>query len=298
MSELRPHIDTALARHLIAEQFPRWSHLPIKPVKPGGWDNRTFRLGSDMTVRLPSAEGYVPQVEKEHRWLPRLAPKLPLPIPTPLAKGHPSPLFPFPWSVYRWLEGSPSTTARVDDLSRFATDLAHFLAALRRIDASSGPPAGPHSFFRGGALSVYDAETRNAIADLQDQVDIEAATKVWETALQATWQGAPVWVHGDVAVGNLLVKNGRLCAVIDFGCCAVGDPACDLVMAWTFFEGESRQAFRVGLDLDEGTWARGRGWALWKALIVLAQHTQTNAQNAAQARRVIEEVIADHNSLT
>lgn len=296
MSELRPHIDTILARRLIAEQFPQWAELPIKPVEPGGWDNRTFRLGPDMTVRLPSAEGYVPQVEKEHRWLPKLAPKLPLPIPTPLAKGHASPLFPFPWSVYRWVAGEPATTAQVNDRTRFAADLAQFLAALQRIEAHDGPPAGPHSFYRGGPLSVYDAETRGALADLEGKINTRTVAEVWEAALATRWQGAPVWVHGDVAAGNLLLRNGHLCAVIDFGCCAVGDPACDLVVAWTFLGGEGREAFRGGLKLDEGTWARGRGWALWKALIVLAEHVQTNAQNAAQARRVIEEVIADHHS--
>lgn len=287
-------IDVALVTRLIATQFPQWADLPIRPVEIGGWDNRTFRLGPDMLVRLPSAAGYVPQVEKEHRWLPKLAPLLLRPIPVPLAKGVPAEGYPRPWSVYRWLEGEPATAATIPDLTGFAHDLAHFLTALQRIDPTEGPPAGPHSFFRGGPLGVYDAETRAALAALQGKVDTRAAAEVWEAALASKWEGAPVWVHGDVAVGNLLVREGRLSAVIDFGCCAVGDPACDLVIAWTFFSGESREAFRAALALDEETWARGRGWALWKAIIVLAEHTETNAHNAEQARQVITEVLADH----
>jgi aminoglycoside phosphotransferase (APT) family kinase protein len=246
-----------------------------------------------MSVRLPSAEGYVAQVEKEHRFLPRLAPLLPLPIPVPLAKGIPGNGYPWPWSVYRWLEGENASLERIADLSEFAISLAEFLLALQRIDATDGPPAGEHNFFRGGSLMTYDAETRETIVKLAGEVDANLATEIWDAALESTWQGAPVWVHGDVATGNLLVKDGRLSAVIDFGCCGVGDPACDLVMAWTVFSGQSRKAFRATLDLDHATWARARGWALWKALITLAEHIEDNPEKSAEARRVIAEVLAD-----
>lgn len=263
-------------------------------MEPNGWDNRTFRLGEELSVRLPSAAGYVPQVEKEARWLPRLTPHLPLPIPAPVALGRPGAGYPWPWSVRRWLDGETAAAAymarRIDDLPAFAADVARFLLALQRIDPTGGPAAGEHSFYRGGPLAVYDGETRRAIAVLRDRIDAETATALWEAALAATWDGAPVWVHGDVAAGNLLVRDGRLAAVIDLGCCAVGDPACDLVLAWTFLDARSRAVFRSALGIDEGTWMRGQGWALWKALIVLAG-AATNAVEAGTAQRVMEALV-------
>ncbi|HEX2183462.1 MAG TPA: aminoglycoside phosphotransferase family protein [Rubrobacteraceae bacterium] len=290
----RVYIDAALVRSLVAAQFPQWADLPIRPVELDGWDNATFRLGESMSVRLPSAAPYAPQVEKEHRWLPRLAPLLPLPIPVPLARGEPGEGYPFPWSVYRWLEGEPAVTARVDDAVEFARTLARFLIALRRIDPAGGPRPGRHNFFRGGPLTVYDAETRRAIAALDGRIDADAATAAWEAALAAAWHGPPVWFHGDVAAGNLLVEEGSLSAVIDFGTSGVGDPSCDLAIAWTFFEGEGRDAFRAALRLDDATWRRGRGWALWKALITLAGHPDTDSPLAATVRSQIDDMIADH----
>lgn len=289
----RVSIDLPLVRQLVAAQFSQWADLPITPAVPQGWDNTTFRLGAHMSVRLPSAIGYTPQIEKEHRWLPKLAPHLPLPIPIPLAKGNPGEGYPFNWSIYRWLEGDAASLERIDDLGEFATTLALFLVALQQIDPTDGPPPGLHSAYRGGPLTTYDAETRSAIVALEDEIDTEAATEVWETALSATWHGPPVWFHGDVAVGNLLVKDGRLSAVIDFGCSGVGDPACDLVIAWTFLLRESRKAFRSALPVDGATWARGRGWALWKALIKLAEHLETDSFRAGEARRVVGEVLGD-----
>ncbi|MES0090216.1 aminoglycoside phosphotransferase family protein [Mesorhizobium sp. M0030] len=293
MPDPKPTIHTDLVRRLIAAQFPQWRHLPVRPVAFGGWDNRTFHLGNDMTVRLPSAAPYALQVEKEHRWLPRLAPLLPLPIPVPLAMGEPGEDYPWQWSVYRWIDGETAKTAEIADRRQFAVDLAKFLIALRRIDPAGGPPAGQHNFFRGGSLSVYDNQTREALQALQGQIDTQAATAVWYAALAATWQGSPVWFHGDVAWGNLLVQNGRLSAVIDFGTSGIGDPSCDLAIAWTFFQGESREAFRAAIDVDEATWARGRGWTLWKALITVAGHDANQAE-AERSRRVIDDVLADH----
>ena len=276
---------------LVASQFPQWANLPVREVSLQGWDNRTFRLGDELSVRLPSAAGYVPQIEKEHRWLPRLAPCLPLPIPVPLAKGQPAQGYPSEWSIYRWLPGEPVATACIPDLTRFASDLASFLGALYRIDPDGGPIAGPHSFYRGGPLSTYDAETRRSIDALRDEIDANLATAIWEEALAATWQEPPVWVHGDVAVANLLVQDGRLSAVIDFGCSAVGDPACDTVIAWTFFSGSSREAFRNKLPVEPGAWTRGRGWALWKALILIAGYRTTDEGKANEARRILTEVL-------
>ncbi len=287
-------IDADLVRKLIDSQFPEWAKLPITPVTNGGWDNRTFHLGERMTVRLPSAASYLEQVEKEQRWLPVLAPQLPLPIPTPVAKGKPTEDYPWPWSVYEWIEGEQATVERIADMTEFAATLAGFLVALQAIDATGGPAPGAHNFKRGGPPAFYDQETREAIVKLGDSIDGAAATEVWESALATHWSNDPVWFHGDIAFGNLLVRDGRLSAVIDFGTSGVGDPACDLAIAWTLFEGESREAFRAALPLDEGTWARGRGWTIWKALIVAANPDPGGHHPEAESRRVIDEVIADH----
>lgn len=295
----REDITAEVVRRLVREQAPEWADLPVEPVELEGWDNRTYRLGTDLSVRLPSHDAYVPQVEKEHRWLPVLAPQLPLPVPQPVFRGVPGNVFPRPWSVYRWLPGRPVAAADLPDRLALATDLAAFLTALQAIDPSDGPPAGPHSFGRGGPVEIWDDETRAAIA----RFGPPEALAVWEAALDAPATGPPVWVHGDVSGSNLLEVDGRLAAVIDFGCSAVGDPACDLVMAWTSFDGPERAAFVAGIDVDAGTWARARGWALWKAIVTLARHADDAFGPSDWARRfgwrldpagVVAEVVADH----
>ena len=284
-------IDAELARRLVARQFPQWADLPVTEVSRQGWDNRTFRLGTELTVRLPSGDWYALAVEKEHRWLPVLAPQLPLPIPTPLARGVPDLGYPYAWSVYRWLDGVPAADAPVADETAFAVAVAEFLLALQAVDPTGGPAPGPHNFFRGGPVTAYAAETEQALIDLGDRVPTALARAVWDDGVAATPTGDPVWFHGDIAVGNLLVRDARLAAVIDFGTCGVGDPACDVVIAWTRFAGRSRAAFRGTLGVDDATWARARGWALWKALI-----TFDGPATAAESRQVIEEVLADHAS--
>ncbi|MCT2584439.1 aminoglycoside phosphotransferase family protein [Actinophytocola gossypii] len=288
----RAGIDAALVRRLIAAQFPQWADLPVTPVEVEGWDNRTYRLGDELTVRLPTGAGYAPAVEKEHRWLPVLAPALPVPIPESLAMGKPGEGYPFNWSVRRWLDGETATPERIADLSAFAVSVAEFVLALQRVDPTGGPVAGAHSFYRGTPPAHYDDATRRAIDALGGRVDGRRCTEVWEAALAATWDGQPVWFHADLAHGNLLVRDGRLAAVIDFGTSAVGDPACELVIAYTMFTGESRAAFRDTVGHDDGAWARARGWALWKALIVLAD--TTDPEVASVNLRVIDEVLADH----
>ncbi|SEH02101.1 Predicted kinase, aminoglycoside phosphotransferase (APT) family [Nonomuraea solani] len=289
----RAGIDAALVERLIAAQFPQWSGLPVTPVEIDGWDNRTYRLGDDMTVRLPTAAGYVPAVDKEHRWLPRLAPSLPVAVPVILGAGVPGEGYPFPWSVRGWIEGEMAARARIDDTEQFAISVAEFLLALQRCDATGGPPGGEHSFYRGASPAHYDDETRRCLAELQGRVDTERAAAVWDAALAAEWRGEPVWFHGDIAPGNLLVADGKLVAVIDFGTSGVGDPACDLVIAWTTFSGGGREAFRRTIGQDDGTWARARGWALWKALLVLSGCVDTDQELADANRRVIEEVLSD-----
>jgi aminoglycoside phosphotransferase (APT) family kinase protein len=233
-------------------------------------------------------------VEKEQAWLPRLAPQLPLPIPTPLAKGKPGCGYPWPWSIYGWIEGEAAAAGPIEDPIRFAADLAGFLRALHGIAATGGPPPGAHNFQRGGMLATYDAETREAIVALGEKIDAPAVTAVWDAALAATWRDLPVWLHGDFTAGNLLVRDGRLSAVIDFGCAAVGDPACDLAIAWTFLAGEARETFRAALPLGKGAWARGRGWTLWKALIVWAGLPGANPLGVEQSRTIVEALVAEH----
>ena len=290
----QPVIDASLVRRLVAVQFPQWADLPVSPVAQGGWDNRTFHLGEQMLVRLPSAQRYASQVEREQCWLPKLAPRLPVAIPEPMAMGEPAFGYPWHWSVYRWIEGQPLHQAHGVDLVTLACDLAKFLSAFQAIDATDGPLSGQHSFHRGGSLGFYTAETRSAVEALGDRVDADLVMQVWDRAMQSSWGRPPVWVHGDVAAGNLLMQAGRLVGVIDFGQLSVGDPACDLVMAWTLFDREARNAFRAALKLDPETWARGRGWALWKAMIVAAGQTNTNAAEAKSCWRTIDEVLADH----
>ncbi len=289
----RAGIDAALVKRLIAAQFPRWSDLAVTPVEVDGWDNRTYRLGDDMSVRLPTAAGYVPAVAKENRWLPRLAPALPITVPAVLAEGVPGEGYPFPWSVRGWLPGRTADPKHIDDMSQFAISVAEFIRALQRCDTAGGPLAGAHSFYRGASPAHYDEETRRCLAVLAGRVDTVRATAVWEAALTAEHSGAPVWFHGDIAHGNLLVADGKLTAVIDFGTCGVGDPACDLVIAWTMFSGDSRQAFRQSVGQDQGTWARARGWALWKSLLTLTQCVDSDQELAAVHQRVIGEVLAD-----
>lgn len=200
-------ITPELVSRLVAQQFPQWSDLPVARVELDGWDNTTFRLGTTMSVRLPSADWYVAQIDKEHRWLPVLRNDLPLRIPEPLGKGAPALGFPRPWSIYRWIDGETATDETVGNLTRFARDLAAFLTALYGCDATDGPAAGSHSHTRGGPVSVWDSQTRDALERLGPEIDAAGATEVWEAAVDARWKQPPVWVHGDVAGSNLLVQE-------------------------------------------------------------------------------------------
>ncbi len=289
--------DASLVRRLLTAQFPQWAHLPLTPVPSAGTDNALYRLGDDMAVRLPRIHWAVGQVAKEQEWLPRIAPFLPLAIPLPLVKGEPGEGYPWHWSVYRWLEGENATRERITDQRQAALDLAEFIIALRRIDATGGPPPGPHNSERGEPLIIRDAPTRKAITILQDTIDADAATAVWDAAIHApAWSGPPVWIHGDLQSGNLLAVRGRLSAVIDFGCLGVGDPACDVMPAWLYLSAETRDVFRAALQVDDATWARGRGWALTFGLIALPYYQNTNLILAGIARRAIQEALTDYNA--
>jgi aminoglycoside phosphotransferase (APT) family kinase protein len=282
-------IDVALVRRLLAGQLPQWAGLPLDRVESAGTDNAIFRLGDGMAVRLPRIHWATGQPDKEHEWLPRLAPLLPLAIPCPLAKGAPAEGYPWKWSVYRWLEGENAVAERIADPQQAAIDLARFVAALQRIDTTGAPPAS-----RGVPLETRDEPTRNAIASLHDTIETDAVTAAWEAALEAPARhGSPVWVHGDLQSGNLLAVRGRLSAVIDFGGLGVGDPACDVMPAWTYPSAETRDAFRAEFSVDDATWARARGWAVSVGLIALPYYRITNPVLAGIGRRAIGEVLAD-----
>ncbi|MBO8191009.1 aminoglycoside phosphotransferase family protein [Streptomyces oryzae] len=298
MSTEQPHpgrhrTGDGLVRRLVAGQFPQWVGLAVRRVPSGGTVNAIYRLGDDMTVRLPLAKGGAEDVSREQEWLPRLAPQLPTAVPELLGAGAPAEGYPWPWSVYRWLPGENPEAGALREPVLLARDLAGFVTAMRSITLPGAPVA-----HRGGPLASLNAETRAAIEELrgvpQEDVDCDAATAVWEDALRAPGQDAPpVWLHADLMPGNLLVEGGRLTSVIDFGCLGTGDPACDLFPAWNLLPPEAREAFRRALDVDDATWARGRARTLSQALIALPYHRGTNPSMARNARHVIRAVLRE-----
>jgi aminoglycoside phosphotransferase (APT) family kinase protein len=281
--------DAGLVARLLAAQFPKWANLPIEPVPSAGTDNALYRLGSNMAVRMPRIDWAVNAVDREHQWLPKIAPFLPLAIPTPLGQGEPGEGYPYPWSVYPWLEGENPAVGQLADPDGLATDLARFVHALQSVDATGGPRGS-----RGVPLEQRESPTRAAIRVLQGTVDTTAVTMAWDAALEVpAWSGPPVWAHGDLSPGNLLMINGRLTAVIDFGTLGVGDPAVDLIVAWNLLPVASREVYRSALNVEDATWLRGRGWALSIALIQLPYYHHKNPVLADTARYVIAEVLAD-----
>jgi aminoglycoside phosphotransferase (APT) family kinase protein len=254
-------VDADLVARLLASQHPGWAGLGLCPVESAGTDHALYRLGADMVVRLPRIPSAVVKVAKEGQWLPRLAPV---------------------WS-------SPP-----DDAEDAGDRLGRFVAALQGIDPAGGPPPGDHNSFRGEPLAGRDGEVREAVAALAGEIDAGSVTAVWEAALEAAaWPGPPRWLHGDLLPSNLLVRDGRLSAVIDFGCLGIGDPACDLMAAWTVLTAGGRPRFRELVGADDHAWARGRGWAVSQALIAVPYYRDTNPVLAGIGRRTIAEIVAD-----
>ncbi|MFE0514397.1 aminoglycoside phosphotransferase family protein [Streptomyces sp. NPDC058964] len=289
MREDEVDVDASTVGRLIAAQFPEWASLRVRRLRSSGTENAMFRLGADMVVRLPRYPGAVGSVAHEQRWLPRLGPLLPVPTPAPLRRGRPGAGFAWPWSVYRWLDGRNPVAGAVAEPASLAGDLAGFVGALRRVDAHDGPPCP-----RGVPLAARDTATREAIAQLDGRVDTEAVTARWEEALAAPEHtGPPLWAHGDLSPGNVLVADRRLSAVIDFGCAGVGDPAVDLIVAWNLLPASARGVFRETVGADDAEWARGRGWALSVSLIQLPYYWETNPPLAENSRHVIREILAE-----
>ncbi|MFE6713202.1 aminoglycoside phosphotransferase family protein [Streptomyces sp. NPDC057695] len=288
-----PALDVEFVARLVAGRFPGWAGLPVRAVRSAGTDNVLFRLGDELVVRLPRAAHAVGQVEKEQRWLPLLAPHLPLDVPVPVGRAAASAEFPWPWSVYRWLDGEDTYDAPLTDLAHAAGVLGRFGAALRAVDASDGPPS-----FRGGHVTTWeDGHLPGVIRDFgaEGLIDADLATAAWEAVLRLPqWDGPPVWIHGDLLPGNLLGRDGRLSAVIDFGGVGTGDPACDTMPAWTLFTADTRPLFREAARVDDATWARGRGWALAWGLVTEHYYRETNPVLAAVARRTRTEALAEY----
>jgi aminoglycoside phosphotransferase (APT) family kinase protein len=287
MHEGEVQVHAKAVRRLVGSQFPQWAHLPVARLPSSGTDNALFRLGATLLVRMPRIDWAAADVEREHEWLPRLGPRLPVSVPTPIAIGEPGEGYPWRWSVYTWLDGA-NPAAGLPDADGLARDLARFVTALRRVDVTGAPRAA-----RGEPLPQRDEATRASLRALSGLVDVPAVSRVWDHALRApAWDGEPVWIHGDLAPGNVLLVDGRLSAVIDFGGAGLGDPACDLMVAWNLLAGPARAAFGAAAGVDEAIWQRGVGWALSVALIQLPYYADTNPALAAVARRVVSEVLA------
>ncbi len=285
-------IDEKLVHKLVADQFPQWAHLAIKLVPSAGTDNALYRLGTDKVVRLPRIDWAVDNVDKEYTWLPKIAPFLSVSIPLPLGKGKPTQEYPWPWSIYNWLEGENPKLGEVSEL--LLDDLVQFIQELHKVNLANGPLCS-----RGIPLKEKDQKTRKALEQLERQlkgmIDTEAVITIWERALSAPlWSKPSVWMHGDLSPGNLLVKNGRLSSVIDFGNLGMGDPACDLIIAWNLLPAHKRDLFRSKIGVDQATWERARGWALSNALIALPYYKDTNPVLANNARHVIQQLVSDN----
>ncbi|WP_062645961.1 aminoglycoside phosphotransferase family protein [Streptomyces maremycinicus] len=283
-------LDAPLVSRLVAGQFPRWAGLPVTRLDSSGTENAMFRLGADKVVRLPRHPGAVESVAHEQHWLARLGPRLPVAAPVPLERGVPGEGFAWPWSVYRWLDGGNPVAGAVEEPEALAADLAAFVTALRGLDARGGP-----ANHRGVPLADRDTPTRDALSRLAGRIDTAAVTALWEEALRAPGHaGPPVWAHGDLSPGNVLVRDGgRLAAVIDFGGVGVGDPAVDLIVAWNLLPASARGTFREAVGADDAEWARGRGWALSISLIQLPYYWRTNPPLAESSRHVIDEILAE-----
>lgn len=282
--------DAALVRRLLAAQFPHWADLPIEPFPSGGTANKIYRLGDDKAVRMPRRAAGASVIDKEREWLPKLGPLLPLAVPVPLSQGEPAEGYPLRWSIHGWLEGESATPDRIADPHQAATDLAGFIRALRQID----PAGGPTGLARGLPLSGRDEQIQLALRALDGVIDTPVAAAMWDGAVRVPeWTGPPTWFHSDLQPGNLLAREGRLCAVIDFAGCGVGDPACDLIVAWGLLPAEVREVFRAALDVDDAMWARGRGWALFMGLVGLPYYLDTNPSFVRFLRHLLKEVLAE-----
>ncbi len=289
-----PGVDKSSVERLVALQFPEFAGLAITRVLPGGWDNLTFRLGDDLSARFPTAERYAPQIAREAIAFEALAGRLSFAIPSRVRTGVAGNEYPYDWAINRWLEGVPASASIGSRSIGFAQGCGHLLSELQKTSPSCHLPPDGGNFHRGGSLRRYDAEVTEALARLDDAALAIRAEMLWQQALSSEWVGIPRWVHGDFFPWNLLIDcSGQLSGVIDWGLVAVGDPACDLAVAWTCFDAAQREAFRDILAPDQGTWHRGRGWSLWKALTLATGVNRGPPDDFAQSRAVLDRICGD-----
>ncbi len=280
-------VDDDTVRSLLAAQCPAWAGRALSRVPDSGTDNAIYRLGDELGVRLPRIHWAVDQVEKEWRWLGRLAPYLPAPVPVPLLKGDPGHGYPYPWLVYPWVNGTSLDKGTVGSLDRIVLDVAAFVVALREAPVDGGPP--PRR--RGRPMAPLDREVRWAVGKLDGLVDTGRALRVWEAALEAgPWTEAPVWVHGDLLPGNIVVRDGRLRGVIDWSGAGVGDPACDAMLGWSL-PPVARGTYREAAGFDDATWARARGWVVEQTTLFIPYYTSTLPDAVAQAKQRLHRAI-------
>lgn len=290
-------INVDLVKKLISEQFPQYQNHTIRPVKNQGHDNRMFHLGDNMVIRLPTEESYAQAVAKEQHFLPFLKKHISIAIPEPLHQGKASQDFPCAFSIYRWLPGNAlhelidTKNLSAQAYEQLAYDLARFLREMHQIDPQGGPPPGLHNWWRGDHLMRYDEQTHEQLALLAHSFDYQAAKALWYRACTTYWGKKPVWIHGDLAIGNILLQDNRLSAVIDFGCMGIGDPACDLVAAWTIFDGKSREVFINQLSLDDDTWLRAKGWTLWKTSFELSHNKNNSPEKKSSLYQLIKTIL-------
>lgn len=287
-------IDTALAQRLIAEQLPEHARLPLHRLDSGGTEHAVFRLGDDLALRMPLTPGAVSGLLKEVRWLAVLAPHLTLDIPEVVATGEPAEGYPFPWAVVRWLPGEDAVTGRLASLSETAVALGHFVAELQGIDMSDAPAPGSEGFSRGLPLARADVAVRRILPQCEGMIDVRRVVAAWDDALDApVWHGRPVWLHADLIPPNLLVRDGNLAGVLDFGAMATGDPAYDVTPAWHLLDRGSRPEFLEIVEADDATCRRARGIVVSHAVFALPYYQHTNPTMVAIALRGMEEVLAD-----
>lgn len=285
-------IDTELVQGLLIAQMPDLAELSLRRLDSWGTVNAVYRLGENLLVRLPRAPEYVRGPEREARWLPLFAQSLPIHVPKYERLGRPTSRYPSHWSVLEWVEGDPASEATIIRLDQAANDLGEFVQALREVSTANAPTGGNYRAFR---LARVDADFRGWLAKLPDDIDRFRVESVWNTSVSVgEWGLRPSWVHTDLRGGNLIVRDGRLAAVIDWEGCTVGDPSADHLAAWWLFDGDSRETFRTASGASKDTWSRAMGWALFMSVAAIPYYSETKPAFAGQARRALDEIISDH----
>jgi aminoglycoside phosphotransferase (APT) family kinase protein len=287
-------VDEPLVERLLAAQLPHLARLRLRRFPSGGTENAVFRLGDDLAVRAPLTPGAVTGLVKEVRWLPQLAPRLTLPVPRVVATGRATADYPFPWAVVRWLDGDDALARPLTDLPDAAAQLARLVAELRAIPVPAEAVPGSEGFERGGPLSDRAAYVQEWLPRCEGLMDVAAVRRVWDDALAApAWNGPPVWLHADLHQGNVLVRDGRLAGVLDFGAVCTGDPAYDVTAGYHLLDRGSRATFVSMVDADDATVARARGLVVSSAVAAIPYYLRSNPAMIAIARAGLASVLDD-----